>query len=52
MLDGGWKRWTALGLPVDNRVPVPITAKYHAGFDARRILDADQVEARCGWANC
>lgn len=43
VLDGGWKRWTALGLPVDNKVPVPITAKYHAAFDARRILDSDQV---------
>jgi thiosulfate/3-mercaptopyruvate sulfurtransferase len=43
VLDGGWKRWTALGLPVDNRMPVPITAKYHAEFDARRILDAAQV---------
>jgi len=43
VLDGGWKRWTALGLPVDSRVPVPITAKYHAAFDPRRILDADQV---------
>lgn len=43
VLDGGWKRWTALGLPVDNKLPVPITAKYHATFDARRILDSDQV---------
>jgi len=43
VLDGGWKRWAALGLPVDSRVPVPITAKYHAAFDPRRILDADQV---------
>jgi thiosulfate/3-mercaptopyruvate sulfurtransferase len=43
VLDGGWKRWTALGLPVDNRIPVPITAKYHGEFDPRRILDAAQV---------
>lgn len=43
VLDGGWKRWTALGLPVDSKVPVPITAKYHAEFDARRILDSEQV---------
>ena len=43
VLDGGWKRWIGLGLPVDNKLPVPIAAKYHAEFDARRILDADQV---------
>jgi thiosulfate/3-mercaptopyruvate sulfurtransferase len=43
VLDGGWKHWTALGLPVDNKVPVPITTRYHANFDARRILDAAQV---------
>jgi thiosulfate/3-mercaptopyruvate sulfurtransferase len=43
VLDGGWKRWTALGLPVDNKVPVPITTRYHGGFETRRILDAAQV---------
>lgn len=43
VLDGGWKRWIGLGLPVDNKLPVPIAAKYHAEFDTRRILDADQV---------
>ena len=45
VLDGGWKRWTALGLPVDNRPPVPITTVYRAEFDAHRILDSAQVAA-------
>ena len=43
VLDGGWKRWTALGLPVDSKLPVPIATRYEAGFDQRRILDAAQV---------
>ena len=43
VLDGGWKRWTALGLPVDSKLPVPIATRYEAGFDQRRILYAAQV---------
>lgn len=46
VLDGGWARWTALGLPVDSRVPAPMQAKYVAGFESARLLDADQVQAR------
>jgi thiosulfate/3-mercaptopyruvate sulfurtransferase len=45
VLDGGWKRWTALGLPVDSKAPNPIATRYEAVFDERRILDAAQVEA-------
>ena len=43
VLDGGWKRWTALGLPVDSKVPAPIPTVYHATFDPRRILDSEQM---------
>ena len=46
VLDGGWKRWTALGLPVDSRVPAPVPAQYAGGFDASRLLDASQVQER------
>ncbi|HVR80631.1 MAG TPA: sulfurtransferase [Luteimonas sp.] len=46
VLDGGWARWTALGLPVDSHVPAPAHAKYAAAFDASRLLDAEQVQAR------
>ena len=41
VLDGGWARWTALGLPVDSHRPSPITASYPAAaFDESRLLDA------------
>jgi len=46
VLDGGWARWTALGLPVDSHVPAPMQARYGGQFDAARLLDADQVQAR------
>ena len=45
VLDGGWARWTALGLPVDDAVPAPARASYVAGFDDRRLLDAAAVQA-------
>jgi thiosulfate/3-mercaptopyruvate sulfurtransferase len=48
VLDGGWARWTALGLPVDtqHRAPAPAPTKYIAMFDASRLLDAEAVQAR------
>lgn len=46
VLDGGWARWTALGLPVDSYVPAAMHAKYQAAFDASRLLDAGQVQSR------
>ncbi|WP_159016136.1 sulfurtransferase [Cognatiluteimonas profundi] len=46
VLDGGWSRWTSLGLPVDTRNPVPAPQRYVAQFDKSRLLDADQVQAR------
>ncbi|HET6435628.1 MAG TPA: sulfurtransferase [Xanthomonadaceae bacterium] len=46
VLDGGWARWTALGLPVDSHVPVPVPAHYSGSFDAARLLDAEQVQLR------
>lgn len=47
VLDGGWARWTALGLPVDSRIPTPIRGKYPAvAFDDSRLLDAEAVQAR------
>ncbi|MGY1408975.1 sulfurtransferase [Luteimonas sp. A611] len=41
VLDGGWARWIALGLPVDADLPSPAHAPYEAVFDAARLLDAD-----------
>ncbi|UHQ18564.1 sulfurtransferase [Lysobacter sp. KIS68-7] len=46
VLDGGWKRWTALGLPVDSSVKRPITTRYNGTFDTSRLLDADDVQQR------
>ncbi len=47
VLDGGWARWTQLGLPVDARVPHPAPVRYAAdAFDRARLLDAGAVQAR------
>ena len=35
VLDGGWQRWTALGLPVDSQPHRPITTRYTAVHDHR-----------------
>ncbi len=45
VLDGGWARWTALGLPVDSQARLPARAKYVAQFDVGRLLDPGQVQA-------
>ncbi|MGN6112939.1 MAG: sulfurtransferase [Luteimonas sp.] len=47
VLDGGWARWTQLGLPVDALAPRPAPTDYATdGFDAARLLDAVTVQAR------
>jgi thiosulfate/3-mercaptopyruvate sulfurtransferase len=47
VLDGGWARWTQLGLPVDARVPQPVAVEYATdSFDAGRLLDAEGVQSR------
>lgn len=47
VLDGGWARWTALGLPVDTQHRAPAPRRYAAAeFDHSRLLDAEQVQAR------
>ncbi|MDQ3494492.1 MAG: sulfurtransferase [Pseudomonadota bacterium] len=49
VLDGGWTRWQALGMPVDDTLPVPAEVAYApehgVAFDAARLLDAEQVAA-------
>jgi thiosulfate/3-mercaptopyruvate sulfurtransferase len=51
VLDGGWARWTALGLPVSSSPTTP-SAKFRSqydtaqkAFDSSRLFDADAVEA-------
>lgn len=47
VLDGGWRRWTSLGLPVDSQPHKAAPARYPAAqFDAARLLDASQVQER------
>lgn len=46
VLDGGFARWNALDLPLDNAIPVPTPTRYDATFDMSRLLDAAQVQAR------
>lgn len=46
VLDGGWARWSALGLPAEDRVPQPRTTQYPGEFDRDRLLDAAGVQAR------
>lgn len=51
VLDGGWARWTALGLPTSSSPPTTagqFRAQYDAAqmaFDSARLFDADAVEA-------
>lgn len=45
VLDGGWQRWSALGLPTDAELPQPQPARYEADYDRRRLLDAQDVRA-------
>lgn len=51
VLDGGWARWTALGLPVSSAPAVAgdqFRAQYNTAqlsFDLSRLLDSDAVEA-------
>ena len=44
VLDGGWSRWTSLGLQVDSTPKKPITTRYTGRFDETRLLDAEQVQ--------
>ncbi len=44
VLDGGWKRWVAHGLPTTAQQRAPMTARYQGSFDASRLVDADAVE--------
>ncbi|MBC7655680.1 MAG: sulfurtransferase, partial [Frankiaceae bacterium] len=43
VLDGGYARWTALGLPVTTQVTTPARGHYDASFDARTIVSTVQV---------
>lgn len=45
VLDGGWKRWTSLGLPSESFTPRRLPSTYRGAFDPARLMDAEQVQA-------
>lgn len=45
VLDGGWARWVALGLPVSSAPRNVSPEKYEATYDASRLFDAEHVQA-------
>jgi thiosulfate/3-mercaptopyruvate sulfurtransferase len=46
VLDGGFARWSALGLPIDAEATDVSATTYPVRFDASRLLDADTIAAR------
>jgi thiosulfate/3-mercaptopyruvate sulfurtransferase len=46
VLDGGWARWSALGLPVDRAMPVVVPTQYRGAFDKDRLIDAAAIPER------
>lgn len=45
VLDGGWKRWTSLGLPTETFVSRRLPTSYRGGFDRSRLVDSEGVQA-------
>jgi thiosulfate/3-mercaptopyruvate sulfurtransferase len=45
VLDGGWKRWTSLGLPSESFTQRRLPTTYRGAFDPARLVGADQVQA-------
>ena len=45
VLDGGWSRWVALGLPVSSAPRKAEPESYEGVFDRARLFDADRVQA-------
>ena len=48
VLDGGFARWVALGLPVESSSPAIVPGHYRAAFDASMIADTAEVQQRAG----
>lgn len=46
VLDGGWARWSALGLTADRAAPAVAPTVYRGTFDTDRLLEADRVAER------
>jgi thiosulfate/3-mercaptopyruvate sulfurtransferase len=48
VLDGGFARWLALGLPIETETPAPARGHYDAKFAEEKIGTADEVLRRIG----
>ncbi|MFN3841750.1 MAG: sulfurtransferase [Rehaibacterium terrae] len=48
VLDGGYARWLALGLPTETRMRKCVEARYQGRFDRDRIATTESVLARLG----
>ena len=46
VLDGGWARWTALGLPTDAELPAIQATTYSGEFDHSLLFDAVEIAPR------
>ncbi len=46
VLDGGWARWNALGLPADAAAPAVPATTYSSAFDRSLLFDAGGIAAR------
>ena len=48
VLDGGFARWTVLGLPVETESPPVLQGRYRASYDPAKIASTDEVAQRLG----
>ncbi len=46
LLDGGLRRWQALGFPLNDRPVAPLPSQYRAAFDSSALLSTEQVLTR------
>jgi thiosulfate/3-mercaptopyruvate sulfurtransferase len=53
VLDGGFARWTALGLPLESTITTIAPGQYRGSFDTAMIADSPEIEERSseapGW---
>lgn len=53
VLDGGFARWTTLGLPLETVPPMPKAGAYNGDFDMAQVAGTDEVQTRLhdapGW---
>lgn len=48
VLEGGFARWSALGLQVENASPAPRRGSYRKHFDSQMIVGAEEISERAG----